>query len=121
MIVFATQDPGARGVEREDPHPLGDPAADQALDAVGHLTRGLVRERDRQDRSRGHAEVADQVRDAVRQGAGLPGAGPGHDEDGPLRVEDGLGLDVVQAFEQGGADAHEPIVGGPDDRPGRKR
>ena len=66
-----------------------------------------------------HAELADQVRDAVRQRAGLPRAGAGHDEDGPLRVEDGLGLDVVQAFEQGGADAHEPIVGASDDRPGR--
>ena len=45
-------------------------------------------------------------------------AGSGHDEDGPLRMEDGLGLDVVQAFQQGGADAHEPIVGAFDDRPG---
>ena len=54
------------------------------------------------------------------QRAGLAGAGAGHDEDGPLRMEDGLGLDVVQTFEQGGADAHEPIVGGSDDRPGRE-
>ena len=37
----------------------------------------------------------------MREGTRLPGAGAGHDEDGPLRVEDGLGLDVVQAFEQG--------------------
>ena len=56
----------------------------------------------------------------MRQRAGLAGAGAGHDEDGPLRMEDGLGLDVVQAFEQGGADAHGSIVGGSDDRPGRE-
>ena len=118
VVVLAPQDAGARRVEREDPHALGDAPADQALDAVGHLARRLVRERDRQDRAGVHAELADQVRDAVRQRARLPRAGAGHDEHGPLRMEDGLGLDVVQAFEQGGADAHEPIVGARDDRPG---
>ena len=51
MVVLATQDPSARGVERQDPHPSGDPSSDQTLDPVGHLARGLVRERDRQDRS----------------------------------------------------------------------
>ena len=50
--------------------------------------------------------LADQVGDAVRERAGLARAGAGHDEHGPLRVEDGLGLDVVQAFEQGGYLAH---------------
>ena len=117
--MLAPQDARARRVERQDPHALGDAAADQSLDAIGHLAGGLVRERDRQDRPGIHAELADQVRDAVRQRARLPRAGPGHDEDRPLRVEDGLGLDVVQAFEQGGADAHEPIVGALGDRPGR--
>ena len=50
VIVLAAQEPDARAVEREDPHPLGDAAAQQPLDAIGHLPRGLVRERDRQDR-----------------------------------------------------------------------
>ena len=92
--------------------PLATPAADQPLDPLGHLARRLVRERDREDRAGRHAVLADQVRDPVRERPRLARAGPGHDEDGPLRVQDGLGLDVVQAVEQGGADAHEPIVGG---------
>src|SRR5437879_2876756 len=68
----------------------------------GHLAGGLVRERDGEDRVRAHAVLADQIGDAAGEGPGLAGPGPGHDEDRPLRVEDGLPLDGVQAVQERG-------------------
>ena len=104
--MLAPQDPRAGGVEREDPHPLGDPPADQALDPLGHLARGLVRERDREDRVRRDAVLADQVRDAVGERPRLARSRAGHDQHGALGVQDGLGLDRVQVLEQGGDGGH---------------
>jgi hypothetical protein len=40
--------------------------------------------------------IDDQVRDAVREDAGLPRAGAGDDEQRPLRVADRLELGLVE-------------------------
>ena len=67
---LAAEDPAAGGVEGEDPDRAGD-AAEQPLEPLAHLARGLVRERDREDLVRLHAAGRDQVRDAVREDARL--------------------------------------------------
>ena len=100
--VLPAEDAGACGMEGEDPHALGDPGAQQPLDPLGHLLGGLVGEGDGQDLVGADAPLSDQVSDPVGQGPGLPRARPGHDQDGPFRMEDGLLLDRVQPREQGG-------------------
>ena len=104
--VLAAEDARARRVEREDPHALGDRAPEHALDPLGHLARGLVRERDREDLERRDPVLADQVGDAVGERSGLAAARPGHDQHRPLGVQDRFRLDVVQALEQGGDGVH---------------
>ena len=84
--------------------------AEELPDPFRHLAGRLVRERDRQDLPGGHAAFPDQVRDPMREGAGLARTGAGDDQDGALRLEDGLPLDVVEAFEQGGCDAHMTML-----------
>ena len=110
MRVLAAQDPGAHRVEREDPHPLGDAAADECLDPLRHLASGLVREGDREDRSWSDAFLADQVGDPVCERARLARSGPRDDEHRALRVEDGLSLDVVEPLDQGGDVEHPGII-----------
>jgi len=61
---LAAQDARARGVERGDPHAARD-ATDQRGDPLLHLGRGLVGERDRQDRERRRVALRDQVREAL--------------------------------------------------------
>ena len=66
----------AHGVERADPHAAR--AAGQHLaQALAHLGRGLVGERDGQHLPRAHALVRDHVGDAVREHARLAGARAG--------------------------------------------
>ncbi len=89
------QDAAARGVEGHDPD-RPRLVAEQVVQARAHLRGGLVRERDREDLVRLHAARADQVRDAVREHARLPGAGARDDEQRPFRREHGLALGVVQ-------------------------
>ena len=67
---FAAQDARARGVEGRDPHAVRD-GTDELGDALLHLARGLVRERDREDLEWRHAAFRDQVRDPVGEEAGL--------------------------------------------------
>ena len=66
-------------VERPPPEP---PRLDarQLLDAVEHLPRGLVREREEEDLARAHA-LREEPGDPVGQRAGLAGAGPREDEE----------------------------------------
>ena len=109
-LVFAPQDARAGRVEGEDPHPLRDPAADELLDALDHLARRLVRERDREDGARRDPLLPDQVGDPVGQGPGLPRPRAGHDEHRTVRVEDGLALDGVERRHEGGG-GHDPMVG----------
>ena len=60
------QDPRARGVEGRHPHAAGD-GTDEVGDPLLHLARGLVGERDREDLERRHVELADEVREPVRE------------------------------------------------------
>ena len=104
LVGVPPQDPHAGGVERGHPHLLGD-RADEGADPVLHLVGGLVGEGDGEDLEGADALVADQVGDAVREHAGLAGAGAGDDEQRPVDVGDGLRLDRVQPLE-------ERVVGG---------
>ncbi len=99
--VLAPKDPGAGRMEREDPHALGHPGPEQALDPLGHLLRGLVGEGDGQDLVGADPALPDQERDPVGQGASLSTAGAGHDEHRALGLQDGFALDRVQRCEQG--------------------
>ena len=62
---------------------------------------GLVRERDGEDLTRTDARTQ-QVCDAVGDDARLARPGPGDDENGPLRRQDGLALDGVEPCQEVG-------------------
>ncbi len=96
---LAPQDAGACGVERRHPHPVRH-AAHQLGDALLHLTRGLVREGDREDLERRHVTLADQVRDPVGQQAGLARSRARDDEHRTVGRRDRLALDRVQARDE---------------------
>jgi hypothetical protein len=70
VLVLGAQDPHARRVERRHPHQPG-PAADQVGDALLHLARGLVGERDGDDLTGVHVAGGQQVGDPVGQHPGL--------------------------------------------------
>ena len=91
----------ARGVEGGDQRgtPAAGPAGEDRRHALRHLAGGLVRERDGQDLPRVHA-AGHQVRDPLRDDAGLAAARAGQDEQGPVHVEDRLPLDRIEPGEQ---------------------
>jgi hypothetical protein len=110
-------------VEGEDPE-AATAGSEELLQALPHLSCGLVRERDRQDLVRLGADRVDQMRDAVREDARLPGAGAGDDEQRPLRRDHGLALGGVEVGEVllGGSDGHDADASGaPEDGPGAAR
>ena len=82
--------------------------AEQQLDALAHLLRGLVRERDREDLARPRRARVDEPGDAVGEHAGLARAGAREDQQRAVGVLDGLALGLVQALEQ----ALEALGGG---------
>ncbi len=98
-LGLAAQDPPAGRVEGEDPDRAGG-AAEDALEPLAHLGRGLVRERDREDLVRLHAVRADQVSHTVREDASLPRPRPGDDEERPVDVEHRLALGRIEAGEE---------------------
>jgi hypothetical protein len=104
---LAPEDPPARRVEGHHPHPLPDVAED-ALEALLHLPRRLVREGDRQDLLRLDPAGGDEVRDAVREHAGLARARSRDDEHRPLGRENRLALGGIQVGEIGlrGCNSH---------------
>ena len=79
----------AEGVERGDRR-LRVAVRDQLVDALGHLGRGLLGEREREDLLRARALRGDQVGDAPREDGRLAGAGARDDEQRALAVDDGL-------------------------------
>ena len=83
-----------------------------ALDALLHLPRGLVREGDREDLVRLHADRREQVRDAVGEHAGLARARAGDHEQRPLGRQHGLPLGGIQVGEVGRrlGRGHRPTV-----------
>ena len=110
-LRLAAEHPAARGVEGEDPDRAGR-LPEHPLEPLAHFPGRLVRERDREDLVRLHAARADEMGDAIREHAGLPGARPGDDEERSLRREDGLTLRLVEVGEVGlgGRDAHRPTL-----------
>ena len=97
-LRLAAQDAAARSVEGEDPEPLAG-AAEQPLQALLHLARRLVREGDRENLVRLRTDGVDQVRDAIGEDAGLPGARAGDDEQRPFGGEHGLPLRGIEVGE----------------------
>ena len=80
----------------KDPHACGDRPAEQAptrsaISRAALLVNVMARMLAGRD-----PFVADQVRDAVGERAGLAGAGPGHDQDGPVRVQHGPALHGIE-------------------------
>ncbi len=65
LVDLLAQDPHAGRVEGRDPHDPG-PLADQLLDALLHLGRGLVGEGDREDRAGVRAALA-EISQAIRR------------------------------------------------------
>ena len=74
---------------------------DQRRDPLAHLVGRLVGEGDGQDAHGVDAVLADQVGDAVGQDPGLARAGPGHDQQRTVGVDDGVELVGVEPVDQG--------------------
>jgi hypothetical protein len=53
------------------------------------------------------------------QGTGLPGAGPGDDQHRTLGLKDRLALDVVEAVQERGCDAHATMLARGQDHSGQ--
>ncbi len=117
-VRLGAQHPRAGGVEGHDPH-RARAAAEQQLDALAHLLRRLVRERDREDLVRARHPGALEEGDPMRQHARLARARAGEDQQRALAVRDGLALGRVEAREQV-LDAVREAVSGmpPEHRPG---
>ena len=108
--AVGAQDARADGVERAE-HDVARLVAEQVHDAVAHLARRLVRERDGDDAVGMDVLDCDQVGDAVRDHARLAAARPGEDQQRPLRVLDRFLLGRVEFGEQvhrGGSGAFAP-------------
>ena len=100
LVGVRAQHPGAGGVEGHDPHRAGG-AADEQLDALAHLGRGLVGEGDREDLAGARLARAHQVGDAVREHARLARSGAREDQQRAFAVGHGVALGRVQALEEG--------------------
>ena len=82
--------------------------AEQQLDALAHLLRGLVGEGDGQDLAGARAPGLHEPGDAVGEHARLARAGAGQDEQRAVAVGHGLALGRVEALQQG----LDAVVGG---------
>jgi hypothetical protein len=99
MGGLAPEKPGAEGMKRRYPE-AAIAVAQQQLDAFPHLFGGLVGEGDREHFVRLGQAAADQVRDPIRDDAGLSGSGAGQDEQRPIRVQNGLALFGIEGIEE---------------------
>jgi hypothetical protein len=97
-FAVAPQDPRADGVKGADGRLARSLLADQPGDALAHLVRRLVRERDRHDLP-GLVARRDEIRHPVGENPGLPAAGAGEDEQRPGQVADRLPLRRIEAVE----------------------
>ena len=98
------QDRVAERVEGRDLR-LGVAPRDQLVDALRHLRRGLLGERERQDLFRLRPLRGDEVRDPAREHRGLARPGAGDDQERPFAVKHRLALGRIQALEN-------PLLGG---------
>ena len=92
------EEPVAERVEGRDAD-VGVAVRDEDVDALLHLERGLVGEREREDLLRPRPARGDEVGDAAREDGGLAGPGPGDDQERPLVVGDRLALGLVQVVQ----------------------
>ena len=108
---LAPEDPAAGGVEGEDPDAAGD-LREEILQARAHLPGGLVREGDREDLVRLHADRGDQMGHPVGEDAGLARAGAGDDQQRAFGVQHRVALGGVQVCEIGlrGGNGHCPSM-----------
>ena len=100
LLGLAAQDAHARRVERRDPHALRGVPADELLDALAHLARRLVRERDGENLARPQLAIADEPGDAPREHARLARASARDDEERLRARLHGRELLRVEALEQ---------------------
>ena len=100
LVGVGAQHAGAGGVEGHHPHRAG-AVPHELLHPLAHLLRGLVGEGDGEDLARPRLPGAHQVGDPVGQDARLARSRAGEDEQGPLSVENGLALGLVQPLQQG--------------------
>ena len=98
-VRLGAQHPRAGGVEGHDPH-RARAAAEQQLDALAHLLRRLVRERDREDLVRARHPRALEKRDPMRQHPRLARSRARQDQQRALAVGDRLALRRVEARQQ---------------------
>ena len=98
-VRLGAQHPRARRVEGHHPH-RARAAAEQQLDALAHLLRRLVRERDREDLVGARHPRALEKRDPVRQHARLARSRAGEDQQRPLAMGDRVALRGVEARQQ---------------------
>ena len=99
VLGLAAQDAGAGGMEGAQADPLG-ALAQQVEHPAFHLAGGLVGEGDRQDLVGAHAQLADQVGDALGEHAGLAGAGAGQHQHRPKPGGDSLLLLRVESSQK---------------------
>jgi hypothetical protein len=102
------QQPVADAVKRADPERRRG-HAELRFDAVAHLGRGLVRERDGEDAVRRDALDLHEPLDAVREHSGLAAACAREHERGLQRGSHGLTLRVVERREYVG-DVHREVA-----------
>ena len=88
----------AEGVEGGDLD-VGVAVGDELVDALLHLGRGLVREREREDLFGAGAALGDQPGDAAGDDGGLAGPGAGHDEQRAGIMGDSLALGVIETIQ----------------------
>ena len=88
---MTAQDPDTHGMERGDPDALGT-KADQVINSLAHLSRGLVGKSDRKNIPGVHAALIHKISDPVGDHPGLSAAGAGQDQDRSLSPFYGLRL-----------------------------
>ena len=100
-IAIAPQQPHAKGVERGNIRRRGEFGPfEQRRHAVPHLVRGLVGERDRQNRRWRHMVIANDAGDAVRDDAGFAAAGAGQNQQRTFGMRNGFALLGIEALEK---------------------
>ena len=96
---LAPEQPRAQRMERREPHAAG-LVANERLDALAHLLRRLVGERDGEHLIGLRMPVADEVRDAVGDDPSLPRARTSQDEQRPVAMQHRFALFRIQFVEE---------------------
>src|SRR5690606_6778998 len=92
VLGLLAQQSRAQRVKGADGQTVGGIAAEQLLNALVHLARGLVGEGDGGDVLRSNAALAHLVSDLVRDDAGLAAARACQDEERCIKVPNGFAL-----------------------------